>query len=612
MKRVLFILIALLLVSPVFAGLIDPLPNITNTSLTTGDVKNATLDALKEFFSSQEQEQKAQEALKNYFDNLNILRGSMRFSGTDYVLGETGAVFLQLLDSNGAFVNNGSCAFDMHNATVPFAKIYDNVPLINIPDSHGIYIYTFQVPSKSGVYPVDAQCNFAFNPVYYYAEDSFLSLNYTVKNAQTFGGNVIDVNSFMDGLYFSFKDVNGVTNLTYTWENVTGNYSSLQFIWFGESDKIPLAKFYVLNASTKSFVSIGNITLTGTATAGSTGADDVFTVFLPDLKNIINSSTKKVSVQIFSTVGAHFLYNNFINLKGFDVNGTSVELKGSSEVHVYDNGFSSLNLSLENILNLSREINITTHETLTVVNNINLTVGNILGLAQQINVTTLQNLAFVIEINATTHSNSNKLDTIIAIVTDSNMTIYMNKATLAALNLTANQILNVSNQLEVKLDVLNITVNNIKDDTSNILIILNNLTVGNLSVTANVNVSAIVEAILGADVEETIVSTSGGQFARESLLGGVAFAAPIDSGVQSMCISNQTLVNSVTKLRCVNNVCNTIVSNATINCPFGCNSGVQPNECFPSKSQSNIFFFIVLIIIIVVILALIAYFKSHR
>lgn len=628
-----------------------------------------------------------------YMNNPN---GLIEVHGTDYVTGETATVFLQLKDDVGQAVNNATCVFTMYNSTSPYNKLFDNTPLINIPDSNGIHLFSFQTPSKTGVYAVDASCSYSFIPSYFYQADSFTALNYTFSAGQDLKGSITNVNAFNDQLYFIFTDVGGSTNFTYTWNNVTGNFSSLQFLWLGESNKAPVTSFYVFNWTSNAFIPLGNITLTSSAvtTLNPSGVDDFFTKNLPKMSDIRNS-TNSVRVQIVSKVGSHNLFNNYINLKGFQNSGNIVEVKGSSEVHVYDNGFSSLNLSLENILNLTREINLTTHETLTVVNNINLTVGNILGLAQQINVTTLQNLAFVIEINATTHSNSNKLDTIIAIVTDSNMTIYMNKATLASIlaftndtnrtvhnfnltptfnitinnlsevlsqlnsinftanqilnvsnqlevkldylngtineinatvesnhqlllnisgvvyeiNLTSNQILNVSNQLEIKLDVINDTVNDIKDDTTNIIILLNNITVGNVSVTANVNISAIVEAILGADVEETIISTSGGKFAGESLLGGVAFAAPIDSGVASMCIDNQTLLNSVTKLRCVNNVCNTIVSNATVNCPFGCNSGLQPNECFPSKSQSNIFYFVILVAVVFILIVLISKYR---
>jgi len=318
--------------------------------------------------------------------------------------------------------------------------------------------------------------------------------------------------------------------------------------------------------------------------------------------------------------------------------------------------------NLLSILNLSQQINLTTLqnqgylidingtvyvnkaallEILGVVNDTNQTVymnrqtlENIMNLSSQINITTLQTLGLAQDINGTVYLNTATLNTIIGLANETNSTVWLNWILLNNINSTSNYIQMRVDQMNLTVDqiysllgsvnsqvvsngVMLSTINNkvinltnlaqaINLTTEQTYALLYNLSIGNITVTAIVNNTAIAEAVWNADVEEFQVSPASPSYpVTGGFLGGIAYAAPSDSGVNAVCLGNSTLMNFVVRTRCVNNVCNTIQTNATITCQYGCNSDEVPNFCNPSPSQTNwIFFAIISIIIALVIVAI--------
>lgn len=74
------------------------------------------------------------------------------------------------------------------------------------------------------------------------------------------------------------------------------------------------------------------------------------------------------------------------------------------------------------------------------------------------------------------------------------------------------------------------------------------------------------------------------------------------NGVVSTCLANDTIMNSVTVLRCVNNACQTITANATHTCQFGCNSKNNPNQCNPAPFQVNVMLLVIILLAVVFII----------
>lgn len=727
---------------------------------------------------------------------MNSPAGSMEFHGTDYFQGEMGNIFLQLSDANDDAINNATCFFTMRNFTAPFAALYSDTPMLYINGSSGLYIYSFSIPAKPGVYPVAAKCSYYTSNNVFYGEGSFEEINITVHTGVYYGDSS-NLNSYQDSLYTRHDSTAGAqktANATYRWDNITAaNATSMQFYYLGESTQTNTIIFSILNQTSGSYIQLGSLTYGGSASVatGTAGINVMFSSDVPDLNNTVKNSTAYINA--YSSGGVTFtLYHNWMAFYATSLDAIIVEVKGSSEVHIFP---SSVNLtvginasqvwdypsrSLTDYNNsqsfaLLSELNATSGfmlanitEMLLLVQEINATQGSqtsylidindtvymnkaslaaLLVLATAINATTLQNLGLLVEVNGTVYTSANTLsavyglvddanatvylnkqnlldavglsqeinstvwlnnemladvngtlyankDALVAIlglVNDTNMTVYMgqstldmifsqttqinqtalqnlgllqdangtlymNKATLNVLlglanetNSTAylnwlllNSINSTSNYVQVRVDQMNLTVDQVHSllgtvnanvvvngvgitsinnkvtslvalaqainmTTEQIYDLLYNLSIGNVTVTAIVNNTAIAEAVWNADVEEFQVSpasvsfpVTGAAAARGlPILGGVAFAAPSDAGVNAVCVDNQTLMNFVVRTRCVNNVCNTIQTNATIQCQYGCNSGEVPNSCNPSPGQANLYIAVFIIVMII-------------
>lgn len=74
-----------------------------------------------------------------------------------------------------------------------------------------------------------------------------------------------------------------------------------------------------------------------------------------------------------------------------------------------------------------------------------------------------------------------------------------------------------------------------------------------------------------------------------------------NGAVVSKCLTNDTLMKTLTVYRCVNNDCSYIVANATQVCQYGCNPRDIPNICNPSPQQSNYNIAIMAIAIILIL-----------
>lgn len=189
------------------------------------------------------------------------------------------------------------------------------------------------------------------------------------------------------------------------------------------------------------------------------------------------------------------------------------------------------------------------------------------------------------------------------------------------MNLTVDQIYSLLQTVDTNVFLNGLAINNVNNNVINLTnlvqhinltteqtySLLQNLTVGNISVIAITNNTAIAEAVWLADVEEFQVSPASAAFpVTGSVLGGVAYAAPSDAGVNAICVDNSTLMNFVVRTRCVNNICNTLQTNATIQCQYGCNMNEVPNYCNPSPSQTSWYFFIIIAAILVVVIIAVA------
>lgn len=304
----------------------------------------------------------------------------------------------------------------------------------------------------------------------------------------------------------------------------------------------------------------------------------------------------------------------------------------------------STNLTANQIYALLQSVNATVVDNNNIIRDVNQTVymnkatlAALLVFAASINLTSAQVLAYSQDINGTVYFNKAQLNTILGLANNTNTTVALNKLLLLGINNTVTlnyQLLLALNLSESQEQAFLQNINNTVTSNNNYLVNLTNI-VQNINltnsqilsliqalqsninnnfsfiinnITFKVNTSEIVEAILGADVSETLISAPISIQQNPTLLGGISpitgnaagvvYAA--DNGVQAFCSVNSSLVTSYTVLRCVNNVCNTITTNTTQTCQFGCDGTQFPNRCNLSETQTNIWIFVIAFLIVLV------------
>jgi hypothetical protein len=90
----------------------------------------------------------------------------MTIHGTEYTNDQIVKVWLQLLDNNGEYVNDGICYVDIYD---PNNEQYLENTVMTSMAHDGVYYYDFEAPEASGVYPVIAKCYYESEIVKYYS-----------------------------------------------------------------------------------------------------------------------------------------------------------------------------------------------------------------------------------------------------------------------------------------------------------------------------------------------------------------------------------------------------------------------------------------------------------
>jgi len=89
--------------------------------------------------------------------------------GTEYAVGETTRIVLQIQDNEGNPLNNEDCYTTIRDS-FDMVKV-NNETLTYITNSNGLYFYEFDAPLPIGVYSVDSYCD--FNGTKVYSADTF-------------------------------------------------------------------------------------------------------------------------------------------------------------------------------------------------------------------------------------------------------------------------------------------------------------------------------------------------------------------------------------------------------------------------------------------------------
>lgn len=140
--------------------------------------------------------------------------------GTEYQINENGKIFAQV-SNMGQAVNNASCKADIINPNSTF--FIDNSPMLYLNNSDGLFYIPVVIPNITGLYMISASCSFEISRLTFYNPDEFPNLNNELNDTIISGtatGAVLNLNSFDDNLYQKYATtvIGASKNLNVTYE----------------------------------------------------------------------------------------------------------------------------------------------------------------------------------------------------------------------------------------------------------------------------------------------------------------------------------------------------------------------------------------------------------
>ena len=178
----------------------------------------------------------AREKIYEKVENLNARIG---IYGTEYQVGDSATVFLQLT-YNYLPINNGSCLFD---AYYPDKSVFMNdISMTYLNGSDGLYYHDFTVPNITGVYMLSATCKYPFDVKDKVADG--LILTYGIQSGGTYedtwhlDGATNDFKETRDGagqpwhFNFSYLFICPQYGIDYTASDIYKTEFTIYYDWF--------------------------------------------------------------------------------------------------------------------------------------------------------------------------------------------------------------------------------------------------------------------------------------------------------------------------------------------------------------------------------------------
>jgi hypothetical protein len=265
---------------------------------------------------------------------MNNPYGNIEMHGTEYYINEYGKSWVQLIDSGGNFVDNGTCYIDIYTP--------DNLQLIERASMNfledGVYYYDFLVPDVIGVYPTIGLCYYITLSQIETADSGYIYTgidgtgSYTSTATKNNAYWNIDEN-LTGGIYRLRMGQNytGITQPT----PLTAISVDFQGRWDGGADYLTI---HIWNWSSGKWIPLSN-------TIPDTGGIDLdvnnlVTTTNATLNGLLYSGEVRImmndtsSVDIISSrLRIDYLAVDFISYSSPSI----TEVKGSSEIHVKGN-----------------------------------------------------------------------------------------------------------------------------------------------------------------------------------------------------------------------------------------------------------------------------------
>ena len=264
--------------------------------------------------------------------------GELDIMGTEYSPNDPATMFVQLKNSQGIPIHNGSCYLDiwypLTNGTHPYTV--QDTPMLQALGDDGIYYYDMIAPSTLGVYMLSARCSYSYNWIWFFpeSESQFYPIEEIISGNWQGGGSPQALNSKSDGLYERCDGtIASPCSANYTFNTsvygMNPNVSNINIYFSGQTDTAgrTLSMAY-WNGST--FVNLTNtLTFSGTGGTAPTPYEQFLTNSIP-LNAMINNTIK---VKLL-TSGSVRVFQNWLSIVLLSSEGTILDVKGSSEMHI--------------------------------------------------------------------------------------------------------------------------------------------------------------------------------------------------------------------------------------------------------------------------------------
>lgn len=263
--------------------------------------------------------------------------GSLVFFGTEYQYGQDAKLWLQLLDENNSYVDDGICFVDVY--TPANEELLERATMTNA-NHDGIYYYDFNVPIAAGVYPSIAVCYFTATETIHLANASW------IENGTDLAGDYTDTwtpNSVRDTIREDTNDrISAGYNFTDT--DICGSVSEsllsgVTVHWEGRWAQSPAndhIKISVWNYSSNSWFNLTNEITTET---GDITVSNYIALNNTTAAGVVNSTAGHFRIRFVDhglpDSTRTDLKTDYVYIACDEINGDEwQELKGASEIHV--------------------------------------------------------------------------------------------------------------------------------------------------------------------------------------------------------------------------------------------------------------------------------------
>jgi hypothetical protein len=256
---------------------------------------------------------------------------TMTIHGTEYVAGQTGKAWLQLLDGNNNYVDNASCFVSIYTpANTPYISRATMKFLVD-----GIYYYDLTIPQEIGVYPAIGLCYYVTTANVSVASGGAVTIGTVADNTYT-------ATQVLDGTYWKIDTVK--VGATYHQQEFYLNFSGVtsptlltdvSFDWYGKwNSALSNLQIWGWNFTSSKWVLLpNNIPNTGgslvhvsndipTTNATASGILSGGKMWMK-INTTTGETAKKQSQTDYVTISMIY-----------QTNATVTTIKGSSELHV--------------------------------------------------------------------------------------------------------------------------------------------------------------------------------------------------------------------------------------------------------------------------------------